>query len=91
MPSQLANPVLAHAAKLQGQELRRGRMANFLSQPQAAEVCGVPESTYQSWEYGKRTAPVATREYLVSLWGLDQGLLGLDPEHTCPCCGRLFE
>jgi DNA-binding transcriptional regulator YiaG len=90
MPSELDSPMLASAARLQGQELRRGRLASALTQRKMAENCEVRLATYQSWEYGKRIAPADIREWLVETMGLDRGLLGLDPEHTCPCCGRTY-
>jgi DNA-binding transcriptional regulator YiaG len=90
MPSDLIDPILRVAARIQGAEIRAGRLANGWTQEQAAEALDIPIETYRSWDYGRRQAPRFAREVLAQLWGLDRARLGLDPERACPCCGQPY-
>jgi DNA-binding transcriptional regulator YiaG len=90
MSTDLHTPILAIAARLQGAEIRAGRLTSRLTQAQAAEFCGVTIAVWRKYEYGKRQAPAPVRELLARAWGLDRARLGLDPDRHCPCCGQLY-
>lgn len=89
-PSGLKTTVLAIAARVQGGEIRSGRLRSGLTQQQAADLCGVSYATWIKLEYGKRQAPPPIREFLAKAWKLDRARLGLEPDVACPCCGRKF-